>query len=836
MQTCKGSFNNFKDFPKDYDYLTVEKRIAQYWEDNNIYSFDFAGGAKEIFSVDTPPPYVSSAHLHVGHVMSYSQAEFIVRYKRMKGFNVFYPMGFDDNGLPTERYVEKKYKINKSKITREEFIDLCLKETKIGIATYKSLWKSAGISVDYGLSYSTIDERCRKTSQKSFIDLYNKKLIERRNEPILWCPQCRTSLAQADITIEELNGILYDIEFKSLSGQGIIISTTRPELLGACVAVYANPLDDRYGFLAGQSVRTPLYNKDVPVKYDETVDMNYGTGLMMVCTWGDAEDVRKWKEHKLDTSIIIDKSGKLNEASGIYSGLNVKDAKRAAVDDLRKLSLIRGEKPLLHNVGVHDRCETPVEFIRELQWFIRILDNKNKFLEASDKIKWYPDFMKPRYDEWVNNLKWDWNISRQRFYGVPFPVWYCVKCGEVILAREDELPVDPAVTHPSFISCPKCGGKELKPEMDVMDTWMTSSMTPLINASWAYDTGAANKKEALNRIYPMGLRPQAQEIIRTWLFYTIVKSIYHTGNIPFKNVMISGWGLDKNGKKMSKSLGNFVSPEEIINKYSADALRYWASKANLGQDLRFSEEDVINGRRLLIKLWNAARFLITNIDEGFDPHEQDISALELGEVDKWVITEFENTLNICGNYMESYEYSLSLKAMVGFFYNIYCDNYLEIIKNVFWDEDEENFDRKNRALNVMYFVSFNMIKIFAPFFPFITEELYLSFYKNFEKNSSIHLTDWPDYRKELTSQSSVKIIKILLNILEASRKLRTSLNLHQNHTIDKLLIKTLNNDYINILNSVSNDIKSAVRTKRIVFSDEADFKTADDNLFIKIAK
>ena len=474
--------------------------------------------------------------------------------------------------------------------------------------------------------------------------------------------------------------------------------------------------------------------------------------------------------------------------------------------------------------------------ILPLSIFIKILDNKDKFLEAAGEIKWHPDFMKPRYDEWVNNLKWDWNISRQRFYGVTFPVWYCANCGEVILAKEDELPVDPAVAHPNIIKCPKCGGEKFDPETDVMDTWMTSSMTPLINALWAYDSRTADKKKLLDRIYPMSLRPQAQEIIRTWLFYTVVKSIYHTGNIPFKNVMISGWGLDKNGKKMSKSLGNFVGPEEIINKYSADALRYWASKANLGQDLRFNEEDAVNGRRLLIKLWNAARFLITNVNEGFNPYEKDISELELGEVDKWVITEFENTLKICGNYMESYEYSSSLKAMVDFFYNVYCDNYLEIIKNVFWDEEEENFDRKDKALNVMYFVSFNMIKIFAPFFPFITEELYLSFYKNFETAGSIHLSNWPDYRKELNFESSIKIAKILLNIIEASRKLRTSLNLHQNHKIDKLLVKTLNNDYISILNSVNSDIKSAARAKRMIFSDEADFKTADDNLFIKIEK
>ncbi len=830
----KDDFTNFKDFPKNYDHKSVEEKISKYWEDNDIYKFSSEDKGRDIYSVDTPPPYVSSAHLHVGHVMSYSQAEFIIRYKRMKGFNVFYPMGFDDNGLPTERYVEKKYKINKSKITREEFIDLCLKETKIGIDIYKSLWRSVGISADYSLSYSTIDERCRKTAQKSFIDLYGKGLIERRNEPILWCPQCRTSLAQADVVLEEFAGVLYDIEFKSDEGKSLIISTTRPELLGGCVAVYANPADERYRFLEGKSVKTPLYNKKVPVKYDESVDMSYGSGLMMVCTWGDAEDVKKWKEHALDTAIIIDRAGRLNELSGVYKGLNVRDAKKGIVEDLRKMFLIKFEKPLNHNVGVHDRCSTPVEFILAEQWFIKILENKEKFIDAGNRMSWHPQFMKARYDEWINNLKWDWNISRQRFYGVPFPVWYCSECGETVIASENELPVDPAVSMPVNSKCKKCGGSKLTPENDVMDTWMTSSLTPLINSLWSYED--AESKKLYNTIYPMGLRPQAQEIIRTWLFYTVVKSVYHTGDIPFKDVMISGWGLDKNGKKMSKSLGNFVSPEEITVKYSADALRYWASKANLGQDLRFSEEDVANGRRLTIKIWNAVRFLITNTESDFNPYEKNIKELKLSRIDEWILTEFENTLKSCGNFMESYEYSLCMRTLQDFFYNLYCDNYLEIIKNVFWDESEESSERKKTVLNIMYFISLNAVKMFAPFMPFITEELYLSFYKKYEKDKSIHKSFWPEFRNDLVFKDSLKYSTILLNILDASRKLRTNLNLHQNHKVHKILIQALNQDYIEIINDISGDIRSAVRAERLIFSDKADFKTSDDNILIALEK
>jgi valyl-tRNA synthetase len=387
---------------------------------------------------------------------------------------------------------------------------------------------------------------------------------------------------------------------------------------------------------------------------------------------------------------------------------------------------------------------------------------------------------------------------------------------------------------PKIGKCPKCGGNKFEPETDVMDTWMTSSLTPLINSLWAYEDEESEK--LYNIIYPMGLRPQAQEIIRTWLFYTVVKSIYHTGKLPFKDIMISGWGLDKNGKKMSKSLGNFVSPEEITAKYSADALRYWASRANLGQDLRFNEEDVANGRRLSIKIWNAVRFLVTNVEPAFNPYENNITKLGLSRIDEWILTELENTIKACGNYMETYDYSLCLRTLQDFFYNSYCDNYLEIIKNVFWDESEENTTRKKSVLNVMYFVSLNFIKIFAPFMPFITEELYLTFYKRYEKNESIHLSPWPEFRNELIFRSSAKASEILLNILNASRKLRTNLNLHQNHKIKKILIQALNPDYVGIINEISGDIRSAVRAERVVFSDKADFKTADGDIFISLEK
>ena len=435
------------DFPKRYQAADVEPKIRKFWEEQDIYRYDPTSD-KPCFSVDTPPPYVSSAHLHVGHAMSYSQAEFIVRYKRMQGFNIFYPMGFDDNGLPTERYVEKKYKIDKSKISRQEFIDLCLKETKLGAQTYRELWEALAISVDWSQTYSTIDERSRRTSQKSFIDLYNKGLIERRDEPILWCYKCSTSIAQAEVETAEIPSKLNDIIFKGPNGEDLVISTTRPELIPACVSLYVNPDDERYAGIVGKKATVPLFDYEVEIRTHPDVDLTFGTGLMMVCTWGDMDDVIKWKEHKLDTRVIFGEYGKLNEMAGPYAGLKAEVARKAILKDLDEKGLLVKQENLVHNVGVHDRCNTPVEFAHSPQWFIKVLNFKDDFIKRGNELKWYPDFMKIRFDDWVEGLKWDWCISRQRYYGVPFPVWYCAKCEKPYLPPVEALPVDPKSDAP----------------------------------------------------------------------------------------------------------------------------------------------------------------------------------------------------------------------------------------------------------------------------------------------------------------------------------------------------------------------------------------------------
>lgn len=809
------------EFPKKYKPKEVEEKWREYWKEENIYRFTPDSG-KPVFSIDTPPAYISAEQLHVGHAMSYSQAEFIVRYKRMRGFNIFYPMGFDDNGLPTERFVESKYKINKSDIKRDEFIKLCLRETKIGGEKYKEHWQALGISVDWSMTYSTIDPRCRKTSQLSFKELYDKGLIERRNDLVQWCGTCQTALAQAEINVEETDSKLYDVRFNSEDGDELIISTTRPTLIPACVALYAHPDDARYKHLRNKKARVPLFDYTVPIKFDQSVDPEFGTGLMMVCTFGDVDDCIKWKQDKLDTRIIIDDRGVLNDLAGPYAGLHLTRAHKKIVEDLSRQDLIIGSADTKHNVGVHERCSNPVEFNIKPQWFIRILDFKDKFLARGDQLQWRPDFSKARYTEWVSNLKWDWNISRQRYYGVPFPVWYCKSCSHPIIAEEENLPVDPLIDGPQTDKCPKCGTGEFIPETDVMDTWMTSSVTPLIVANWAYQDSLQEK------VYPMSLRPQAFEIIRTWLFYTVVKSDFHTDSLPWETVMISGWGLDKHGKKMSKRTGNFVALEKVVTRYSADALRYWAAKGTLGHDLRYNEEDVVNGKRLQIKLWNAARFLAQNIGE--TPHEENVP---LQTTDKWLISKLQAAISQATDFFDKYEYSHALRVTEKLFWNDYCDDYLEIIKDRLWNPDNYGDDAVASARAAMYRVFLEILKLFAPFLPYITEEIYSIIYKQRVGEKSIHITRWPEADSSLMDEESELKTELLISILRGVRKRKTEMKIHQNHWISELAIESPDSVEKEIL-KIESDLKSAARAEKITFGKSARFETENPDIKIEL--
>jgi len=814
------------DFPKRYNPQEVEPRLRKFWEEQKIYRYD-PNSDSPCFSVDTPPPYVSSAHLHVGHAMSYSQAEFIVRYKRMRGYNIFYPMGFDDNGLPTERYVEKQYKIDKSKISRQEFIDLCLKETNIGAQTYRDLWKALGISVDWSLTYSTIDERCRRTAQRSFIELAQNGLIERRDGPILWCYHCSTAIAQADVETVEISSRLNNIAFLGPDGRELIISTTRPELIPACVSLYANPDDERYASLVGAKVRVPLFDYEVEVRTHPDVDPAFGTGLMMVCTWGDMDDIIKWKEHNLGTRHIFDERGRLNALAGPFAGLSVEDARKKILKALDEVGFLKDSAPLGHNVGIHDRCKTLAEFNHSLQWFVRILEHKEDFLRRGEELAWYPAFMKTRYDDWVKGLKWDWCISRQRYYGVPFPVWYCEECKEPWFPSIESLPVDPTVDSvPEGISC-ACGYMSFIGEQDVMDTWMTSSLTPLINARWAYDDNAL-----MEHIYPQSIRVQAFEIIRTWLFYTVVKSHFHTNSLPWNNVMISGWGLDAKGKKMSKSLGNFVEAMAVIKKYSADALRHWSAGSTLGNNLRYNEQDVVDGNRLMTKLWNATRFTSTYL---FDENDKPLS-LSLGNPtlpDRWIVSRFMSTVISATEYLDKYEYSHALDVTKRFFFAEFCDNYLEVIKQRLWNPDRFPPEQVEAARYTLHSVLLGVLKLFAPFMPYITEELYQIVFRSFGGPVSIHISEWPVYDESRIDAEAEEAGKMLVDVLTGVRRWKTSQKVHANFPLNKLVI-TAGEEEKARLEPIAEDLQAAAHAASLKFGEGGNIPTETENITLQL--
>jgi valyl-tRNA synthetase len=758
--------------------------------------------------------------------MSYSQAEFIVRYQRMLGKNVFYPMGFVDNGLPTERYVEQTYKINKRKTSRKEFRDLFLKETASGGKVYEEIWRSLGLSVDWKLRYSTIDEHCRRTSQKSFVELYKMGRIYRSSEPVLWDTHFETALAQADLESIEREGKIHDIAFKSeKTGEELLIATTRPELMCACVALYFNPEDVRYTKLKGSKAIVPIFGHAVPILESEDVDKEFGTGLMMCCTFGDGEDVKKWKKDKLETRVAIETNGKMTQIAGAYVGLMVDEARSKIVTDLTAQGFLKSSKKVVQNVTVAERSGVPVEFMMVPQWYIKTMDKKEEFKKRAEELGWYPEFMKVRLDTWIDGLKYDWNISRQRFYGVPVPVWYCRKCGEVILPDEKDLPVDPAEDALKSHVCPKCGATEFVGETDVLDTWATSSMTAMINGNWANSPSTYGDK----KVYPASLRVQGHEIIRTWLFYSLIKGHYHTNSLPWKNVMISGWGLNENGKKIakrdmeqytdSKTGYNRYNPIEVMKAFGADALRYWSAGSHLGNDFRYSETDVKNGRKLVVKLFNAAKFLSQYLTD-FEPTNMSLEPSKRELEDRWIIKRMNEVVAKATEGFEGYDYAVSREAIDKFFWGDFCDDYLEIIKYRFWNKDKFGAQAILSAQITLYEVFRKLLALLAPFIPFITEEIYDTLYKEQEGAKSLHVTAWP--KVDATWNSDTQDMEIILQILHAVRAEKTAQKVSPNREIKSAEIFAPA-EFGNIINKYNSAISAVARAQEIKYKQTSEF-------------
>ncbi|QRN83987.1 valine--tRNA ligase [Chloroflexota bacterium] len=785
---------------KHYDPKTMEPELQQFWEDHGVYHFD-QDNVKSIYSIDTPPPTVSGK-LHLGHIYSYSHVDFMARYFRMRGHKVFYPMGFDDNGLPTEHLVERKLGKTAREMGRREFIDACLETSDEEEAVYRQLWQRLGLSIDWRYSYRTIGEDARKISQKSFLDLYEKGLVYRQIAPSIWCPKCQTAIAQADLVDIENESEFVTLRFDLENGGSIPIATTRPELLPACVAVFIHPAEDRYGDIVGNKVIVPLFGQKVPILADPQAIPEVGTGIVMCCTFGDQTDIHWWRAYDLPLIEAIDREGKMTEAAGVFAGRSVIEARKDIKSVLEKQGLLLDRKPTSQMLRAHERDDVPVEYHTSWQWFVRLLDEKQLWLELGEQLQWHPDYMKKRYISWVENLSWDWCISRQRFYGVPFPIWYCKDCGEVLLPNPERLPIDPLIDKPDG-PCPTCGSMSYLPEVDVLDTWATSSLSPQIATHWNSDD------DLFQSLFPMTLRPQAHEIIRTWAFYTIVKSWYHFGKLPWKDVMISGWGIAGEGMgKISKSRGGGpMPPMEMLEKYSADAVRYWAASTGTGKDAIISEEKVKVGQKLVNKLWNLARFSQKFILAPMGESQPQ----NLTGADRWILAKLNELINQVTLAMDHYDYALAKTEIEKFLWG-FSDNYLEMAKGRLYSDDEDITEPAKFTLSK---VLFSLVKLFTPFMPHVTEAIYQSLFDDPENPSSIHTSTWPEVDEEFSSPEYLELGIQIVSIASAIRRYKSEKGLSLGTIIPKLEIEVVKGKDLILLKEGLPDLKSITRANEI---------------------
>jgi valyl-tRNA synthetase len=755
-----------------YNFFDIQKQVVSYWQHHNSFKTTACNDKKQ-FIIDTPPPTVSG-NLHIGHIFSYTHQDIIARYKRMSNFNVIYPFGFDDNGLPTERFVEKKRNITVAQCSREEFIAICLEEIKPIHQKFIELWTTIGLSCDWELIYSTISKETQCLSQKSFIDLYKKGYIYKKNEPALYCTAFRTSISQADLEEIEKKTTINTVVFKhATDNSDILIATTRPELLAGCVAVLIHPDDSRFNHLIGQMAIVPLYNHKVPIIGDELVIPEKGTGIVMSATFGDALDVTWFKKHNFTYKKIINNDGTLTENTLFLAGMKVEAARAVILEKLEQHNLLIKKEEITHRVSVYERSKKEIEYVMLNQWFISILPLKEKFLALADEINWHPEYMKHRYIDWVKKLSWDWCISRQRAFGIPFPVWYD-KNDAVILAKINDLPVDPVVQLPDGYTAETCF-----PDNDVMDTWNTSSLTP-------YIIQALLAKKNITIDMPLSMRPQSHDIIRTWAFDTIVKAYLTEEKLPWTDIVISGHVLTPDKEKISKSKGNSPhDPDNLIKMYPADVIRYWTASAKLGVDTTFSDTQMKDGNRLIIKLLNAS--LCIEKFSIFNAHIH-LNTSEIKEaVNIFFIAEFQKTMSQYHDYFTHYDYNGALKTLEKYFW-FFCDHYLELIKPYQYKSNLFTPEQVEETKHISGYLFFGILQGLAPFLPFITEHLFQMYFNRENHITSIHHTLWQQIPN--TDNLSNSYFTQVIASIELVRKAKSELQYSLKTKIDRVVITT----------------------------------------------
>lgn len=808
------------NIPKDYDHKK-ERYWQDKWQKDDIYRF-IGDGTKPSYIIDTPPPYPTGA-THMGHVLNWTYIDIIARYKRMRDYDVLFPQGWDCHGLPTEVKVEETHNIKKGDVSREEFRKMCVDLTSENIRLMKEQMISLGFSQDWSSEFVTMTPEYMKRTQLSFLKMYHEGLIYRGVHPVNWCPRCETAIAFAEVEYHEKESYLNYLEFQG-EEKSVVIATTRPELLSACVAVVVHPEDERYKDLAGKRLEVPLFGRSVQVVTDVEVDPEFGTGAVMICTFGDKTDVLWVNKYGLDVIEAIDEKGIMGEVSGEYKGLSIAECREKIIEDLKNKGLLKGQESVDQNVGLCWRCKTPIEILVKNQWFVAVKDLTDDIKEVSKEIKWTPPYMETRLLNWTGSMDWDWCISRQRIFATPVPVWYCSECGKVHTASEDMLPVDPALDRPEG-KC-ECGNGQFIGETDVLDTWMDSSISPLSITGWP--------DEGYKRYYPTALRPQGHDIIRTWAFYTILRCRALTGERPFDEIVVNGMVFGEDGYKMSKSRGNVISTAEVLENYGADALRFWAANSVPGSDVPFAWKDVKYGYKFIRKFWNAFRFINMHI-EGFTPMlSTDEIHDNLNPMDKWILSKLNRLVADVTGYIESYTFANAVNKIQAFVWHDFCDEYIEGVKyRLYGDPDELKVSREVAQFTLQT-VLLTSLKILAPFTPHFTDEIYS--YMG-EEGTSIHKTHWPEVNTRLVSKRAEEKGNVGVEIIGEIRRFKSAHKISLNAPLKAVNIYSKDPDFFGEIKELSADIKGTMRIDDLTFkTGMPDIKEKVTEIIPKMAK
>jgi valyl-tRNA synthetase len=636
-----------------------------------------------------------------------------------------------------------------------------------------------GCSIDWSTEYRTMNPDYWRRTQLSFILLYDKGFIYRGTHPVNWCPRCETAIADAEVEYDTRNAQLHYIKFKLESGGFLEIATTRPELIPACVMVAVNPNDERYAKYVGKKVRVPTTNRTVEVVADEMADPKFGTGVVMICTYGDKADVKSVMKHNLPAIMCVDEKGRMTENAGKYAGMKTEEAKKAVLADLKNAGLVDKIEPLSQEVSLCWRCHTPIEILEREQWFMKTRALTGQVEKNALEITWFPDYMKHRLIDWAKSLEWDWVISRQRVFATPIPIWYCKKCNEIILAQPEWVPIDPRIEKPKITKCPKCGGTEFTPETDVFDTWMDSSITCAVHAGWP-------DRKDWRRLFPADMHPSGVDIIRTWAYYLMVRHLALFGEKPYKSCLINGMVLGTDGREMHKSLGNYVASLEVLDKYGADATRQWAAGGGAtGSDIPFRWPDVEYGWRFLIKLWNASSF-VSMLLKDYEPDEK--AEFDLQPLDRWILSKAERLTERVTDAFDNCQFNIAMEETRNFAWHVFCDCYIEAVKDRLYKPEIYGKAKQKAAQHTLYTVLYRILQLLAPLTPHVTEEIYQTLYAKDKGCKSIHVSPWPKVEKRLLSEVAEKSGDLVIAVITEVRREKAEKHLPLNTQIKKLTV------------------------------------------------